>query len=490
MKATLIVTIGTRDLMFQVSSDSWFNIGDDRVQNDIISEQAEVVGDLGLPEEQYLSQYREITHYLMQDIDQYRDRIKPVIIGKLLNGKAAEIGKIYLIGTNQNPEVKQRDKDTLYAAEIIQDWLRCHYPDISSEVIHLGTDGTNPSDFEAMFRWCRNLWQKTVQVEPDQPIWVCLKGGVGQASEALRISGLSRYGDGIQFFEFYQNTKKNREGIPSDYTGPFLGTNYLWDRTQQQVLGMLERYDYAGAEDLLKPYFQQDSSGFSVVPTLIKAGIAWNQGEFETFFSRAKGSLPTSAQRQQENWWWMAYEQAQLGLIRLEQGNTTEAMLHSYRAVEGLLWKWAANTFPDDVIAKADQYLSLKKSICNQYSALEHCFKMNGEKQYEIPLRRKEMQTLLSVAIPEAGRNPDYKSFWSKKAQTTRDNLSHRLGGITERELFKAWGEDIHNLEKWSSRVLNCLNLVTGQPFNSLEKASLFAKIHPLVVEKITTYQP
>ena len=33
MKSVLIATIGTRDLMFQIASGEWFNIGNDRVQN-------------------------------------------------------------------------------------------------------------------------------------------------------------------------------------------------------------------------------------------------------------------------------------------------------------------------------------------------------------------------------------------------------------------------------------------------------------------------
>ena len=44
MKSVLIATIGTRDLMFQIASCEWFNVGNDRVQNgEIIAEQLEVI---------------------------------------------------------------------------------------------------------------------------------------------------------------------------------------------------------------------------------------------------------------------------------------------------------------------------------------------------------------------------------------------------------------------------------------------------------------
>ncbi|PLZ44916.1 hypothetical protein CBP27_01190, partial [Fischerella thermalis WC542] len=110
-----------------------------------------------------------------------------------------------------------------YAAELIKAWIVNQFTHINVEIITLGQDGTNPSNFEQMFYWWRRTWREKITIQVDQPIWLCLKGGVGQASEASRISGLSFYGDRIQFFEFQQNTPANQAGIPSDYSGPFLG---------------------------------------------------------------------------------------------------------------------------------------------------------------------------------------------------------------------------------------------------------------------------
>lgn len=356
MKAVLAATIGTRDLMFQISSGLWYNLGDDRMQDgNIIGEQAEVMSDLKLA----TITYRDLTHYLLQRIEMYCERIKPVIIGKLLREHAAYIEKVYLIGTNQNSEVREREKDTLYACELIKSWLAHYYPHIVVEVIHLGFDGTDPSNFEQMFCWWQKIWKKTI-IQPKQPLWVCLKGGVGQTSEASRISGLSLYGDRIQFFEFRQNTKANQAGIPSDYTGPFLGTNYLWDRTQQQALRLLERYDYAGLSslDLLQTYFRQDPSRLGSIVNLIKAGLSWNQGEFETFFELAKTSLTLQQKQQTDSFWWQAYEEAYLAVTRLQQNNTTEAMFHSFRAVEGLMYNCVTDTFKE-VTARHNQFAVL-----------------------------------------------------------------------------------------------------------------------------------
>lgn len=68
----------------------------------------------------------------------YSSEVPPVIIGKLIIEKAAEIDKVYLIGTDQNQEIREREKDTLYACELIKFWLEFHYQ-ISVEIILLGT---------------------------------------------------------------------------------------------------------------------------------------------------------------------------------------------------------------------------------------------------------------------------------------------------------------------------------------------------------------
>jgi hypothetical protein len=79
---------------FQILSGTWYNIGDDRMQNgEIIGEQAEVISDLRLHD--YIT-FRDLTKYLLDKITIYQERIKPVIIGKLLSEKAADIETVYL----------------------------------------------------------------------------------------------------------------------------------------------------------------------------------------------------------------------------------------------------------------------------------------------------------------------------------------------------------------------------------------------------------
>jgi hypothetical protein len=303
---------------------------------------------------------------------------------------------------------------------------------------------------------------------------------VGQTSEAARVSGLSLYGDRILFFDVQQNTTANRNGIPSDYSGPFLGTNYLWDRTQKQALKLLESYDYTEAYDLLEPYFQQPSANFGAIPDLLKAGKLWNQGQFEGFLSLAQSYTQISSV---EGRLWMAYEQAYLGVIRLKQMNTTEAMLHSYRAIEGLLYWWAADSFPDHIEERKNQYPLIKNSILQKYPSLKRHF-YKPDRKTEVNLQGWLLEDLLNLVIPETTNNIDFQAFW-ESARNTRNTFSHRLGGLAEQDVFTAWGKDITNSQQWQERILNCINLVTRKSFSTLYKASLFSQIHKQVLEAI-----
>ena len=488
--ATLIATIGTRDLMFQTTSGEWFNIGDDQMRDDIVrqnilSEQDQVLTDLKLGTITFL----ELTDFLLENIKTFGDRLKPVILGKLLDEQAFAIKSVYLIGTNQQrPDVlpQYRAKDTVFACELVEHWLKRHHPHIEAEIIELGIEGTDPSDFEAMFQWWRRVWRSQITIESEQDIWLCLKGGVGQAAEAARISGLSIYGDRIQFFDFTQTPKQNRQGMPSDYRGPLLGTHYLWDRVQQQALQLLGRYDYAGAEALLGAYIRAYRSEFSFVPTALKAGIAWNQGQFNTFVQYAKGQLTGPEQRQTERWWWMAYEQAHLAVIRFEQKNTSEAMLHSFRAIEGAVWEWMQAHISQHINHPPRRYPQLLQSICQSYPSLSDRFRGHAS----VNLTGYHQEALIQAAIPETARSRDLQSFWSQDTRNYRNALSHKLGGITEKMLFDAWGEGVQDQKTWEKRVLTCLNLITGQSsFRAIAKVSLLTTIHEQLVGAIAALE-
>jgi hypothetical protein len=479
MAAILIVTVGTRDLMFQISSGTWYNVGNNQVQGtNIITEHIEVTEDL---KSQQTTQ-RGVTKYLQEHQDQYLDRLKPVIIGKLLSEQASQIKKLYLIGTDQRPPVPQNiiDKDSIHSCEIIKAWVETNYK-IPTTIITIGLDGTNPANFEAMFEWWRKQWRTEIKPSATTEIWLGLKGGVGQTSEAGRISGLSLYGDRIKFFEFHEDAIKNQAGQPSDYSGPFLGTNYLWDRTQQQAVGLLDRSDYAGAQEILSPYLITKDVG--AIPNRLKAGIAWNQGQFKIFLNESKSVL-SPAQQQGATWWWMAYELAYLSVIRMEQDSTVEAMLHSFRSIEGCLYLWAKKTLDEDFMERPKGFPVISKSVLDKYPDVKLIKVYDRERgaydnaQWRGALR----QTLLETLLPKTDCL-DFQAFWG--SQEIRNKASHLLGGLSKEEVFGAWGEDIKNQSQWEARILACLNILTEQKFKTLSEASLFATLQERVKNSI-----
>jgi hypothetical protein len=477
MTAILVATIGTRDLMFEVSTGDWYNIGD-------FHERIQVIESLGLDKE---ITHRNLTKYLLDRSDKYLDRIKPAIIGKLLVEKVDRITQLYLIATDQATDVPQRDKDSVYSCQLIEAWVKKYYPlPNETKIISLGIDRTNPADFEAMFDWWRRTWRKEIAPSSQVKIWLGLKGGVGQTSEAGRISGLSLYGDRIEFFDFYEDNIQNRTGAPSNYSEPFLGTNYLWDQTKQQAIRSIDRFDYAGAKELLAPYFEIKKLG--TVADLLEAGIVWNRGEFQNFFDLAKSILTTDRQQQGQTWWWMTYEQAYLAVVRLEQNSLTEAMLHSFRSIEGGLLEWAKATLGDDFQDNGKDSPIVFKSILNTHPKLYDAFKsrkVKGEIDPHVVWMLESVQKgVLKFSLPAALKG-DFKYFWSPDCRKKRNKLSHRLGGISEAELLNAWGEDLQDRSQWEARILACLNILTGQSFESLDRASLFAQIHDRIRSSI-----
>jgi hypothetical protein len=385
------------------------------------------------------------------------------------------------------------EMSTLYSAELIKQWITHQFDHLSEnhiEIITLGEDGTNPSNFEEMFQWWRRTWRDKIKVAPNQPIWVCLKGGVGQASEASRISGLSLFSDRILFFEFRQNPKANRIGIPSDYTGPFPGTNYLWDRTQQQALKLLHRYDYAEAADLLQPYLNKEKSKFGALPNLLKAGSDWNQGQFNQFHTLAKSSIaiPPRLTVNLDNFWWMAYEQAYLAVVRLQQQNTTEALFHSFRAVEGLVSEFVLSKYQAQIqYSNRSQPNTPYFYDVNLPSHLREWFSNSQHQDFgNVGLYGKPLFRLLELSFPADAwnQNTDIQTFVNITVNE-RNSAFHTLGGLKEQELYRAWGTDVRTKEQWKNRVLGCLNFVSGQNFRSLADGSIFSKLHSSVVTKL-----
>ena len=486
----LVATIGTRDLAFQVSSGEWLNIGNDRAPDPkSISEQALVQVDLGLEN----FSFRALTEYLLNHWDDYHERLKPIILGKLIEDSRDQLQQIYLFGTNQLEHVKQRDKDTLFSAEIIQKWIAAQYA-ISTSVVLQGAEGENPSDFEEMFRWWKKTWQQiATESQEGVSILLCLKGGVGQSSEASRVTALSRFAEDAQFYDFIQDEEKNRQGLSSEYTKPFTGINYLWDRKRQEALALLERHDYEAVYRTLRAYYKSEDieqPNFRLmdrVKLLLEAAISWNISDFKGFST----ILGSQAETRSQQWWWTGYESAYLSTVRFKQGNTVEALFHSFRAIEGSVSMWAEWRYSDhidhnngspqikiSVLGLLPNYIGDKKQ-----ENLLTTFKDKGK----LGLYSFTLYDLLRQSRPEWREDPHIRKVWDVAAHK-RNQLFHRLLGLQKLEVFEAW--DTPNKEKWEERILGCLNFLSEEDFSSLSEASLMSQVHREIKEAIASYQP
>lgn len=251
--------------------------------------------------------------------------------------------------------------------------------------------------------------------------------------------------------------------------------------------GQIETYNYSAASQTLASSGLHDR--FSSLANLLKAGIHWNCGEFDTFSKLAKSYLSPNEKKQIDFWYWMAYEQAYTAIVRLEQGNTSEAMQHSFRSIEGVLWKWSVYSFPEDVVEQEGKFHRLNRSILGKYPILRSRYEEQEQRTNgNVELKGYLLRDLLEAAIPATASSQDFQAYWHS-AREMRNQVSHLLGGLSEQEVFSAWGKDIKTKAQWEKRLLGCLNLLTTKQYRSLAEASLFAKIHTKVKESIETYQ-
>jgi hypothetical protein len=471
----LVATIGTRDLAFRVSSGEWLNVGNDRMNDEQFSHQGQILLDLGL---EPLVNFRELSKLLLANWEKYHDRLQPIVLGKLIADEAKNFSHIYLIATDQRETVKQRVRDTLYAAEIIKKWIVAKYK-VPTTVLYQGSEGGNPANFEQMFAWWQKTWE---QIETDSPEFqhaiVSPKGGVGAFTEAARIVALSRLEQRVRFCDFTEDVAANLKGEPSPYTVPSRGLNYLWDRKRKESIELLNRYDYEAVQRLLKSYLPEPQ--FTDVRSALEAAVYWNQGSFVEF-GKAPGAM---AKGRSSQWWWIGYEVAYLAVIRLRQGHTAEAMFHSFRSVEGSMKEFLLHNYARHVTGERKSE-KVKKSICQEpeFTGCEYLF----DRCSSIFLFGNTLVALFKLARLDFAENRNIQIFCDE-TKNSRNTLFHGLEGLERQEVFKNWGCD--NLEGWENRVLGCLNFITGQEFDRLQQASLMSKVHQVICDGIGSYQP
>lgn len=435
--------------------------------------------------------YRLPARVLGLAYEQLPDEVNPKLTLPLLQGftkmlieKKVAIDQIIILMSDQESLFAEDDRetkqcpywqDTCSLYPILEDYFHQHFPDTEIKPLLLKPQPSDKGldDWDAVLGLVQQeMTGLTFATEP-QTVYVSHQAGTPAISSAVQFSSLSKFGVRVRFLVSSEQDTRSPEILPS--------SSYLKGIRKQEAKALLKSYDYSGIQKLISPYLDDEHRETKL---LLNAAIQWNYAKFEEFVSKLQKSsdqeLAQEAKERSQHWWWVAYEAAYLGVVRLEQGNTVEAMFHSFRALEGLTSKWSTQFYPDDVLDRDGKAVAILNSTSKlpEY-LLENLNELVSEGKFpEIGLYGEPLFKLFRESKPELQNNEDLKSVW-KSARGNRNKLFHRLEGLNEKSLFQAWG--MNSRPSWEQRLLNCLNLISDPDqlhFKSLQEASLMAQVH------------
>ena len=295
----------------------------------------------------------------------------------------------------------------------------------------------------------------------------------------MQFASLAKFGSQVQFLV---SSEYN-----SDRSRKIASSKYLSAIRVQEAKALLDRYDYEGVQTLLLSLQDTKHARHKRLRTLLKAAIEWNHAEFQKFRDillkegvLSKGSFP---------WWRSGYESAYLAVIRLRQGNTVDALFHSFRSFEGSLIVGVRN-YCKEHIKKDQKYgwqiQSTIRALLPGYRNQLYKDQQDKLDQNRLGLFGTTVSNLFGYIKPEFEASSDIQvALTSAKKQ--RDIAFHNIEGLQESEVFDAW--QANNFKEWVDRMLKCLNLVSGEAFESLEKASLMTKVHQDLEAAIAAYE-
>jgi hypothetical protein len=343
---------------------------------------------------------------------------------------------------------------------------------------------------QASFKHLAIVGQK-IQLDSTEQVYVSHQAGTPAISSAVQFCSLAQFGDRVQFLVSNEYNQKLTAILPS--------SNYLIALKRQQAIKLLEHHDYAAVQEVYAGYLSDQEK------LLLDAAIQWNFAKFDEFVTRLKQhdkfKILVDAHIKPENWWWTAYEAAYLGVVRLKQGNTVEAMFHSFRAVEGLLKKWMQEyeTSQQKAGNLGLKWLGNKIQLPKKVKS-----KDKGNNDIEISKANsygKGLYFLLdSIKDIDQVKDSDIWTF-GNSVFDRRNDLFHQLAGLQDKEaVFCEWqtfdeqADEATNVKNWKDRVIGCLNFVVKDDlpngFGSPEEASLMAQVHRELVNAIANFCP
>jgi hypothetical protein len=256
--------------------------------------------------------------------------------------------------------------------------------------------------------------------------------------------------------------------------------------------------------------------------SLLNAAIQWNVAKFDEFRKELshhpKFQSEVEERTRKENWWWIAYEEVYLAVIRKDQGNIVEAFFHSFRAFEGIFASWGHKRFSQHIeTIKMVPYLSpsILDDSKNVFSSLTGDSKdavkdiklkleqLKEKSQNDVKITkddRVEMNLRTLCNLFKAFRYSDYRNncqalkiFWDndkeKNVSDKRNFIVHQVQGMTEEDLWEFWG--VKSWEECQTRLREFLNFIVKEDFpegfETLKEASLMAQIHKKLQEAIVS---
>ncbi|MBF2029761.1 MAG: hypothetical protein IGS48_23900, partial [Oscillatoriales cyanobacterium C42_A2020_001] len=349
-----------------------------------------------------------------------------------LKNKQVSISQIMVLISDQSRvfEEKERDshycpywQDTCLLYPILADYLQQQFP--AAEIMPLLLEPESATEGLDNWNEVLALVQRKIgalTVEPETA-YVSHQAGTPAISSAVQFASLAKFGDRVRFLV-------SNEYRP-EQTGFVESSSYLRGIQIEQAKKLLERHDYSGVQALIGFHLKDEDS-----KVLLNAAIQWNFAKFEEFANEVEKlssqdlqSLVQTAKDRRKNWWWEAYEAAYLGVVRLKQGNTVEAMFHSFRAVEGLLKTWSDKCHPGEL--KKTKHPKWQKN-----ERWDRNLNPYGQDLYWFLTAKKDVDKNTDI---KQNKTPDIFIFGSRIFDQ-RNELFHQLKGLKgEKEVFENW---------------------------------------------------
>lgn len=470
--------------------------------------------------------------YSQQQVEQhFDDLVFPLIDNFLSKIKDQPIDKIILVLGDQSifQPVERSSQNHAYwqdtctlqplLEKYLQQKLEKSSPNLQFQSLFLRPTSIAEGldDWNAVLKLVQNEFS-SLEFPDHTTIYVSHQAGTPAISSAVQFASLSRFGQQVRFLVSNERDSKLTRILDS--------SEYLKGIRKKEAEALLKSHNYSGVEALVKDYLE----GNEETNILLNAAIQWNFAKFDEFLKELtdhpKFSSEVADRKKEENWWWVAYEEVYLALIRKDQGNIVEAFFHSFRAFEGIFAAWGRQYFDQHIelingvpclnhsaLNDSKEYFSSKK--CKDVSDLKKV-KEKLESLKDKPPEEKikadervklDMQTLCKFF--RSARYKEYKNncqeleiFWDTKnnkennVSEKRNFIVHQVQGMSELDLWNFWGieaqaEDSNVQEEWREKLLKFLNFIVKENFPegfaSLEEASLMAQVHQELVSSIAS---